>query len=139
MEKEVKSNLEEGFNKLFNTSINIKRQRKDKELRKKTLFISLIKQYEESISNSFKLFDGFGIDLKEYEDVYHQIIDKVILLSWGPDVYEVINYYLYDRFAMDGLPNCIIEEVEGVEQEIFISNPEELYNYLVNINPNFLK
>jgi len=139
MEKEVKSNLEEGFNKLFNTSVNVKRQRKDKELRKKTLFVSLIKQYEESISNSFKLFDSFGIDLKDYEDNYHQIIDKVILLSWGPDVYEVINYYLYDRFAMDGLPNCIIEEVEGVEQEIFISNPEELYNYLVNINPNFLK
>jgi hypothetical protein len=40
---------------------------------------------------------------------------------------------------MDGLPNCIVEEVEGVEQEVFISNPEELYNYLVNINPNFLK
>jgi hypothetical protein len=139
MEKEVKNNLEEGFSKLFNTSVNIKRQRKDKELRKKTLFLSLIKQYEESISNSFKLFEGFGIDLKDYEDNYHQIIDKVILLSWGPDVYEVINYYLYDRFAMDGLPNCIIEEVEGVEQEIFISNPEELYNYLVKINPNFLK
>ena len=139
MEKEVKNNLEEGFSKLFNTSVNIKRQRKDKELRKKTLFISLIKQYEESISNSFKLFEGFGIDLKDYEDNYHQIIDKVILLSWGADVYEVINYYLYDRFAMDGLPNCIIEQVEGVEQEIFISNPEELYNYLVNINPNFLK
>jgi hypothetical protein len=139
MEKEVKSNLEEGFNKLFNTSVNVKRQKKDKELRKKTLFVSLIKQYEESISNSFKLFDGFGIDLKDYEDNYHQIIDKVILLSWGPDVYEVINYYLYDRFTMDGLPNCIIEQVEGVEQEIFISNPEELYNYLVNINPNFLK
>jgi hypothetical protein len=139
MEKEVKSNLEEGFNKLFNTSVNVKRQKKDKELRKKTLFVSLIKQYEESISNSFKLFDGFGIDLKDYEDNYHQIIDKIILLSWGPDVYEVINYYLYDRFTMDGLPNCIIEQVEGVEQEIFISNPEELYNYLVNINPNFLK
>jgi hypothetical protein len=139
MEKEVKSNLEEGFNKLFNTSVNIKRQKKDKELRKKTLFISLIKQYEESISNSFKLFDGFGIDLKEYEDVYHQIIDKVILLSWGPDVYEIINYYLYDRFAMDGLPNCIIEQIDGEEQEVFLSNPEELYNYLVNINPNFLK
>ena len=139
MEKEVKNNLEEGFNKLFNTSVNVKRQRKDKELRKKTLFLSLIKQYEESISNSFKLFDGFGIDLKDYEDNYHQIIDMVMFLSCGHDFYEVINYYLYDRFAMDGLPNCIIEEVEGVEQEVFISNPEELYNYLVNINPNFLK
>ena len=27
MEKEVKSNLEEGFNKLFNTTVNIKRQK----------------------------------------------------------------------------------------------------------------
>jgi hypothetical protein len=85
------------------------------------------------------VYDSFAIDLSGYEENYNQIIDKLILLSWGPDIYEIVNYYLYDRFGMDGLPNCIIEEVEGVEQEVFISNPEELYNYLVNINPNFLK
>jgi hypothetical protein len=139
MEKEIKSNLEESFNKLFNSPVNIKRQRKDKELRKKTIFISLIKQYEDTITKAFKVYDSFAIDLSGYEENYNQIIDKLILLSWGPDVYEIVNYYLYDRFAMDGLPNCIIEEVEGIEQEVFISNPEELYNYLVNINPNFLK
>ena len=139
MEKETKSNLEESFNKLFNSPVNIKRQRKDKELRKKTIFISLIKQYEETITKAIKVYDSFAIDLSGYEENYNQIIDKLILLSWGPDIYEIVNYYLYDRFGMDGLPNCIIEEVEGVEQEVFISNPEELYNYLVNINPNFLK
>jgi hypothetical protein len=139
MEKETRNNIEEGFNKLFNSPINIKRQRKDKELKKKTIFISLIKQYEETITKAFKVYDSFAIDLSGYEENYNQIIDKLILLSWGQDVYEIINYYLYDRFGMDGLPNCIIEQVGDEEREVFLSNPEELYNYLIGINPNFLK
>jgi hypothetical protein len=139
MEKETRNNIEEGFNKLFNSPINIKRQRKDKELKKKTIFISLIKQYEETITKAFKVYDSFAIDLSGYEENYNQIIDKLILLSWGQDVYEIVTYYLYDRFGMDGLPNCIIEQIGDEEREVFLSNPEELYNYLIGINPNFLK
>ena len=40
---------------------------------------------------------------------------------------------------MDGTLNCIIENTEeGEEREIILKTPEDLYNYLVQVNPNFL-
>jgi hypothetical protein len=62
-----------------------------------------------------------------------------MLLMWGGDVYEIITYYLYERLNLDGSLNSIIEtNEEGIEIEVFLKTPEELYNYLVQVNPNFL-
>ena len=58
---------------------------------------------------------------------------------WGGSIYEIITYYLYERLNLDGSLNGIIEtNGEGIETEVFLKTPEELYNYLVQVNPNFL-
>jgi hypothetical protein len=139
MDDELKYNLEAGFNKLFNSPVIIKKKKRDQALKKKALFISLITQYEISLNKSIKLQEEFAIDLFDYEGSYYEIIDKLMLLMWGGDVYEIITYYLYERFNMDGTLNCIIETTEeGEEREIILKTPEDLYNYLVQVNPNFL-
>ena len=139
MDDELKYNLEAGFNKLFNSPVIIRKKKRDQALKKKALFISLITQYEISLNKSIKLQEEFAIDLFDYEGSYYEIIDKLMLLMWGGDVYEIITYYLYERFNMDGTLNCIIETTEeGEEREIILKTPEDLYNYLVQVNPNFL-
>lgn len=139
MDDELKSNLEAGFNKLFNSPVIIKKKKQNKNLRKKTLFISLISQYETALIKSTKLQAEFNIDLFDYEEPYFEIIDKLMLLMWGGDVYEIVTFYLYERFNLDGSLNCIIETDEnGNDIEIILKTPEDLYNYLIQINPNFL-
>jgi hypothetical protein len=62
-----------------------------------------------------------------------------MLLMWGGSIYEIITYYLYERLNLDGSLNGIIETNEaGEETEVFLKTSEELYNYLIQINPNFL-
>ena len=139
MDSELKHNLEAGFNKLFNSPVIIRKKKRDQALKKKTLFISLISQYENSLNKSSKLQAEFAIDLLDYEGPYFEIIDKLMLLMWGGDIYEVITFYLYERFNLDGSLNCIIESDEsGNDIEIILKTPEDLYNYLLQINPNFL-
>jgi len=139
MDDELKNNLEESFYKLFNSSILIRKKKRNKALRKKTLFISLITQHEKISNKSIKLQAEFNIDLSDYEESYFEVMDKLILLMWGGTTYEIINYYLYERFNMDGTLNCIIEtNEEGEEREILLKTPEDLYNYLFQVNPNFL-
>ena len=139
MDDELKHNLEAGFNKLFNSPIIIRKKKRDQALKKKALFISLVTQYENSLNKSVKLQTEFAIDLFDYEGPYFEVIDKLMLLMWGGDIYEIITYYLYERLNLDGSLNSIIEtNEEGEETEVFLKTPEELYNYLIQVNPNFL-
>jgi hypothetical protein len=139
MDKELQNNLEEGFEKLFNTPVILKKQRQNKALKKKALFLSLIEQYEKSIIKSSKLQAEFGIDLFEYEETFYSIIDKLMLLTWGDSGYDLIAFYLHERIALDGSINCLYQMNEdGTESEVELNTPEDLYNYLIKINPNFL-
>ena len=139
MDDELKSNLEAGFNKLFNSPVIIKKKKRDQALKKKALFISLVTQYEISLNRSVKLQEEFSIDLFDYEGSYYEIIDKLMLLMWGGDVYEILTYYLYERLNLDGSLNGIIETNEnGEESEVYLKTPDNLYSYLLKINPNFL-
>jgi len=139
MDKELQNNLEEGFEKLFNSSVIIKKQRRNKALKKKALFISLIDQYEKSISKSMKLQAEFAIDLFDYEESFYSVIDKLMLLMWGANVYELVTFYLYERINLDGSPNYLIETNEnGEDKEIYLNTSEDLYNYLIKVDSNFL-
>jgi len=139
MDKNLQNNLEEGFGKLFNSSVIIKKQRRNKALKKKALFISLIDQYEKSISKSVKLQEEFAIDLFDYEEPFYNVIDKLMLLMWGANVYELVTFYLYERINLDGSLNYLIETDEnGKETEIPLNTSEDLYNYLIKVDSNFL-
>jgi hypothetical protein len=139
MDNELKNNLEEGFGKLFNSPVIIKKQRRNKALKKKALFISLIDQYEKSVNKSQKLQEEFAIDLFDYEEPFYSIIDKLMLLMWGANVYELVTFYIYERMGLDGIPNYLIEtDSDGNEKEINLTTTEDLYNYLIQIDPNFL-
>lgn len=140
MDKGLENSFEEGFEKLLNSPVIIKKQRKNKALKQKALFISLINQYENSLLKSSKLQDEFAIDLFEYEEPFYSIMDKLMLLMWGGNIYELVTFYLYERVNLDGTPNYLIEtNPEGEEEEIYLTTPEELYQYLIKIDSNFLR
>jgi len=139
MDNEIKINLEEEFSKLFNSPVKIKIKKQSIELKKKNVFISLINTYEQALEKSNKLQSEFDIDLFNYEEPYFEVIDKLFLLMCGLDLYDIISYYFYERYNIEGNINPIIEISEsGVETEIYLKTPEDLYNYLIQINPNFL-
>lgn len=139
MDEGVKSNLEEGFKNLFNSSIKVKKNKQSVESKKKTLFISLITSYEKALEKSDKLQSEFDIDLFSYEEPYFEVIDKLLLLLCNIDLYDIISYYLYERYDLEGNINPIIEvDKIGNEIEIYLKTPEDLYNYLMQINPHFL-
>lgn len=139
MDNEIKINLEKEFSKLFNSPVKLKVKKQSIELKKKNIFISLINTYEQALEKSNKLQSEFDIDLFNYEEPYFEVIDKLFLLMCGLDLYNIISYYFYERYDIEGNINPIIEISEsGVETEIYLKTPEDLYNYLIQINPNFL-
>lgn len=139
MDPNLQNSLQEAFEQLLNSPVLIKKQRRNKAFKKKILFISLIEQYENALNKSARLQSEFGLDLFEYEEPFYGVIDKLMLLTWGMNVYELVTFYLYERLNLDGTINYLVETKEdGTEIEIFLKTPEDLYNYLSQIIPDFL-
>ena len=139
MDQNLQNSIHEAFKQLLNSPILIKNQRRNKAFKKKILFISLIDQYEKALNKSARLQSEFGLDLFEYEEPFYGVIDKLMLLTWGMNVYELVTFYLYERLNLDGTLNYLVETKEdGSEVEVFLKTPEDLYNYLSQIIPDFL-
>lgn len=126
--------LKQSLDQLLQADTSIKRKNKKAFDQKKDLFINLINQFEYAISKSYLIEKDFAIDLSKYEENFYQVIDSLILLSFGKEVYELLSFYFYDRWNPDGTQNGIIIEETG--EEIMIENAEELWALIVKVKPS---
>jgi hypothetical protein len=126
--------LKQSLDQLLQADTSIKRKNKKAFDQKRDLFIHLINQFEYAISKSYLLEKDFAIDLSKYEENFYQVIDSLILLSFGKEVYELLSFYFYERWNPDGTQNGII--IEETDEEIMIENAEELWAIIVRIKPN---
>jgi hypothetical protein len=126
--------LKQSLDQLLQADTSIKRKNKKAFDQKRDLFIHLINQFEYAISKSYLLEKDFAIDLSKYEENFYQVIDSLVLLSFGKEVYELLSFYFYERWNPDGTQNGII--IEETDEEIMIENAEELWAIIVRIKPN---
>ena len=69
----------------------------------------------------------FMIDLSNYEETFYNVFDEMIMLAWGPDVYQLIAFYFYERINDDGTENFITAD-DGTE--VYIRNASDLYDIM---------
>jgi hypothetical protein len=119
---------------LLQADTSIKRKNKKSYDQKRDLFINVINQFEAAITKSYLLEKDFKIDMSKYEENFYQIIDSLILLSFGKDVYELLSFYFYERFNPDGSENGLIIEETG--EEVFIKDALELWGLIIKVQPD---
>jgi len=132
-----KTPLKKALEDLLQANISLEQKSKSKSEEKKKLFLSFLNQIEGVLVKSHLLNEDFNIDMTKYEETFYQIVDSVILLAWGQEVYEIIYWYLYDRKTPDGEETYLIDN--RTEEKIYIKNAEELYELLVTTNPKIFK
>ena len=132
---EKKANLKIGFDTMLNADTIIRRQKRNTKSQKKTLFLNIINSYEQLLIRSEKLEYGFALDLSKYEEPYFKVMDELIMINWGENIYQLISFYLYERFNDDGTENFVVGEVG---EEIFLKDPEDLYKVINMLYPGML-
>ena len=100
------------------------------------MFITAINDIERSVARQNALILTFGINNGHYDEIFFSVIDKLIELKFGPGLSEIIFFYIYDRTNIDGTINAL-SDPKG--KEIKLSNPEDLWNLITQINPNIEK
>tara|TARA_R110000803_G_scaffold147060_1_gene212721 strand:+ start:344 stop:769 length:426 start_codon:yes stop_codon:yes gene_type:complete len=133
----VKNNLEllkQSLDQLLQADTAIKRKKLKEFEQKRDLFINVVNQFEAAITKSYLLEKDFKIDMSKYEENFYQIIDSLILLSFGKDVYELLSFYFYERFNPDGSENGLI--IDETDEEIFVKDATELWDLIHKIKPS---
>jgi hypothetical protein len=123
VDKEIEG-IQNQINSIIGANTKIVRRKKNNDDIKHELFINIITQIELVLNRSTLVHSDFKIDLSDYDEMYLQIIDNLIYLSFGTQAAELIIHYCYDRLEMDGSIPYVGED--GIEREI--SDPEQLWS-----------
>ena len=115
--------IQNQINNIIGANTKIVRRKKNNDDIKHELFINIITQIELVLNRSTLVHSDFKIDLSDYDEMYLQIIDNLIYLSFGTQAADLIIHYCYDRIEMDGSIPYV--DADGVEREI--SDPEQLW------------
>jgi hypothetical protein len=122
VDKEIEG-IQEQINSIIGANTKIVRRKKNNDDIKHELFINIITQIELVLNRSTLVHSDFKIDLSDYDEMYLQIIDNLIYLSFGTQAADLIIHYCYDRIEMDGSIPYV--DADGIEREI--SDPEQLW------------
>jgi len=124
--------LQKGIKVMLGADSIIRRKNRSEKNKKKTLFINLIKKYDDALVRSMMMDNQFRLDLSSYEETFYQMIDDLILLTYGEDIYQLIAFYFFERLNDDGTENFI---VGPAMEQIFIKNPNDLYDTIQKLYP----
>lgn len=103
-------NIRSAVDALLQVNSTLKRKKKTAAIQQKEVFTSIINALEQSQVRSSLMFTELKVDLSSYDEMYLQIIDSLLLLSFGKAGYELISFYLYDRTNPDGSLNSLVDE-----------------------------
>ena len=137
MGKDPLKSLKQSLDQLLQADTAIKRKNKKSYDQKRDLFINVVNQFEHAITKSYLLEKDYKIDLSKYEENFYQIIDSLVLLSFGKEVYELLSFYFYERYNPDGSENGLIIEETG--EEVFIKDAMELWDLIIRVQPEIFK
>ena len=117
--------LQEQINQIIGVKSTLKRRRKNREDIQRNIFLNVIPLLEHVINRGTILESDFNIDITKYEELFYQIIDRLIYLQFDPKAAEVILLYLYERFNPDGTANPVLD-ANG--NEVMLETTEDLWN-----------
>jgi len=134
MSKDPLNTLKQSLDQLLQADTSVKRKNKQIYDQRKELFINLINQFEVTITRSYLMEKDFKVNLAKYDESFYQIIDSLILLYFGKEIYEILSFYFYERYNPDGSKNTLTIEESG--EEVDIKDAEDLFQVISNINPS---
>lgn len=127
--KDIKTSIES----IIGTTTILQKKKRTKEDIKKEQFIKIIETLEFINVRSNIISEDFSINLFQYDEVFHGVIEDLIELNFGKDIAEIINFYIYDRINDDGSLN-ILADVD--KKPIPLANTEDLWEFIQYIKEN---
>jgi hypothetical protein len=119
--------IKKAVDQLLKVNSTVKRKKKAYLDKQKDLFISIIMAMQAALVRTALVNSELKVDFSTYNEMFLQLIDSLILLHFGKDGFEVINFYLYDKLNPDGTFNELYDDEDKVVPS---ETPEDIWNIL---------
>jgi hypothetical protein len=119
--------IKKAVDQLLKVNSTVKRKKKAYLDKQKDLFISIIMAMQAALVRTALVNSELKVDFSTYDEMFLQLIDSLILLHFGKDGFEVINFYLYDKLNPDGTFNELYDDEDKVVPS---ETPEDIWNIL---------
>jgi len=124
------SDIKKAVDALLKINSTVKRKKKAYLDKQKDLFIGIIITLQASQTREFLTQTELKLDFSSYDEMFLQIIDSLLLLHFGKEGYEVISFYLYEKFNPDGTVNELFDEEEKIVPS---TTPGDIWNILMKL------
>lgn len=128
-------NIQEAMDTTLNIKSIVRRKKKNHVEKKKEAFVQVVLKLEEVAVKSMLAYADLQIDLSKYEEKFYEIMDTLMLFSFGPECTDLISFYVWDRVNPEGGVNPVMLEESG---PIYLNNPYELWDLMILVNPNLV-
>jgi|688.fasta_scaffold491092_2 hypothetical protein len=125
--------IKKAIDALLKINSTVKRKKKAYVDKQKDLFTGIIMALQAVQTRTILTQTELKLDFSSYDEMFLQVIDSLILLHFGKEGYEVISFYLWEKFNPDGSVNDLLDEDENVIPSETI---EDIWNILLKIKSN---
>tara|TARA_R110000744_G_scaffold33423_1_gene78464 strand:+ start:1401 stop:1793 length:393 start_codon:yes stop_codon:yes gene_type:complete len=122
--KDTHDGLRDLFKHILGSDVSIKDNIKSSE---KAFFCLIISKLDEAHKNDERLFELAGIDLTKPQNNLWVVIEALLKLTYGVYAFDLIMWYILDRFNPDGkvVP---FEDEKGNKTSVVTAT--DLYNFI---------
>jgi hypothetical protein len=125
--------IKKAIDALLKINSTVKRKKKAYVDKQKDLFTGIIMALQAVQTRTILTQTELKLDFSSYDEMFLQVIDSLILLHFGKEGYEVISFYLWEKFNPDGSVNDLLDEDENVIPSETI---DDIWNILLKIKSN---
>ena len=122
--------IKKAVDQLLKINSTVKRKKKAYIDKQKDLFTGIIMAIQATQTRTVLTQTELKLDFSSYDEMFLQVIDSLILLHFGKDGYEVISFYLYEKFNPDGTVNDILDDNEKIVPTETI---DDIWNLLMKL------
>lgn len=127
------ADIQEIIEDIIDVPTGIRRKEFYKDDSNKIHFCQTINNMELLVQRTFFMKQDFGMDMSKYDETFFDTIDMLLEVKYNAEELQLINFYLYGKFNLDGSINQFIDE--NTNEIIILDTSEDLYYALEDLNP----
>ena len=126
-----KKDLKKFFENLIGTPVEIQGEVYTPEQLEKKNFITFVDSYKDAVTRSSQVDEKYSLNLWEWDNLYAQSLEGLIMFTFDAPVAELILWYVYEHDLTEDESDWVITLDE--KKSYKIKTAEDLYNLILII------